>query len=99
MGFVTSGQPASGVALSGNFAYLAWAFDGLRAYDVSDPASPVEVGHADTPADARDVTVAGKFVYVAESMAGMEIYRECEGPLFADDFETGDCSKWSLEVP
>src|ERR1700676_2149423 len=34
-----------GVVLSGNYAYVANGYDGLRVYDVSDPTNPLNVGH------------------------------------------------------
>jgi hypothetical protein len=83
------------VAVSGSHAYVAWSFDGLRVIDVSDPFSPVEVGHSDTPGDATDVTVAGGRLYVADSMAGMEIFWACGVKIFTDGFESGDTSAWS----
>jgi hypothetical protein len=56
------------------------------------------VWHSDAPGNAGDVTFAGGKVYVAEGNAGMEIFLACPG-IFADGFESGDCSAWSLEVP
>jgi hypothetical protein len=35
----------SDVAISGNYAYVATNYDGLRVIDVSTPASPIEVGN------------------------------------------------------
>lgn len=40
------------------------------------------------------VTVAGGHVYVADFAAGIAIFRDC-APIFNDDFETGDTSRWS----
>ncbi|MFZ5475690.1 MAG: LVIVD repeat-containing protein [Myxococcota bacterium] len=39
------GQIAVNVRVAGGHAYVARYFDGLRIYDVTDPASIVEVGH------------------------------------------------------
>jgi hypothetical protein len=90
---------AQGVAVSRGYAYVANSHDGLLVIDVSDPFSPVGVGHKNTPQGANGVTVAGGYVYLAESSAGMEIFQICGGDIFADGFESGDCSIWSREVP
>ena len=79
--------------MSGSYAYVGNSHAGLWVYDVSDPSSPIEVGHTDTPSEAHGVTVAGGYVYVAESSAGMEIFLEQGGPIFSDGFESGATSK------
>src|ERR1039458_4906576 len=43
IGRTNDGGYASSVAVAGNYAYLANASDGLRTYDVSNPAHPVRV--------------------------------------------------------
>jgi PKD repeat protein len=58
------------IAVSGSVAYVAAGAAGLRVLSVSDPAHPVEVGHADGP--AFDVAVSGTYVYVASG--GLTIY-------------------------
>ena len=49
---------AYGVAVSGNYAYVADYGAGLRVVDVSNPANPVEVGYYDTPDCAIGVAVS-----------------------------------------
>ncbi|MHB2156404.1 LVIVD repeat-containing protein [Calditrichota bacterium GD2] len=39
--------------------------------DVSNPSNPQEVGYYDTPDDAHVVVVRGRYVYVADSSAGL----------------------------
>jgi hypothetical protein len=58
------------IAVSGSVAYVAAGAAGLRVLDVSDPAHPVEVGHADGP--AYDVAVSGTYAYVASG--GLTVY-------------------------
>jgi hypothetical protein len=67
--------------------------------DVSAPASPIEVGFADTPVFASGVDVSDGYVYLAEMDAGMAIFLECGLEIFADGFESGDTSAWSSTVP
>jgi len=52
-----------GVAVVGNYAYIANFGCGLRIVDVSDPTAPAEVG-VWYGADPISVTVAGKYAYV-----------------------------------
>ena len=63
LGSLTLPAAISKIAVSGSFAYVAAGAAGLRVLAVSDPAHPVEVGHADGP--AYDVAVSGTHVYVA----------------------------------
>jgi hypothetical protein len=51
------------IAVSGGFAYVAGGAAGLRVVDVSNPAHPTEVSHADGL--AYDVAVSGTRVYLA----------------------------------
>ena len=57
--------PPHGVAVSGNYAYVADGF-GLQVVDISMPDSPALVGEVATPGAARGVAVAGNYAYVAD---------------------------------
>jgi hypothetical protein len=70
--FETSNFPC-GVAVSGSYAYVADANDGLRIIDVSTPSSPVEVGSYNTGGSAWSVTVSGSYDYVADGEDGLYI--------------------------
>jgi hypothetical protein len=61
------------VAVAGNYAYVADYWAGLRVIDVSNPASPQERGHCDTPDLAWGVAVVGNYVYVADERAGLRV--------------------------
>jgi hypothetical protein len=68
---------AGGVAVSGHYVFLANGEDGLRIYDVSDSANPVNIGHSVDNhglAEALGVTVAGNYAYVANNLAGLSVY-------------------------
>ena len=60
-----NGGVASGITVSGNYAYLASGTNGLLIYDISNPAHPVKVGHPagpnDTGLNATGVAVSGNF--------------------------------------
>ena len=57
---------ARAVEVVGDLAYVVDYYSGLRVIDVSDPASPVELGALDTLGSvARDVAVVGDLAYLA----------------------------------
>jgi len=64
---------AIGVAVSGNYAYVADEDSGLRVFSVADPSHPVEVGHCVTPGRAWRVTVDGEYAHVADDTGGLRI--------------------------
>ena len=70
-----NGAHAVGVAVAGNFAYVANGYDGLRVYDISDPAHPVNVGlDTDFGWDATAVTISGHTAFVAsETLYAVDI--------------------------
>ena len=63
---------AYGVAVSGNYAYVADWDAGLQVIDVSDPANPQRVGRCDAWY-ARGVAVSGNYAYVAGDWAGLHV--------------------------
>jgi hypothetical protein len=85
-----SGMPAAGiitrsfldtpgdvadVEVVGNLAFVADGAAGLRVLDVSDPASPSEIGSLDTPGLATDVEVVGDRAYLADGPGGVRRVR------------------------
>ena len=62
-----------GVTVSGDYAYTANYWKGLRVIDASDPTHPTEVGYYDTPGEARGVAVAGDYAYVADGSYGLQV--------------------------
>ena len=73
VGHANDGGNAFGIAVAGNFAYLANFNDGLRIYDISDPANPVSVGNTNNGL-ASGVAVSGNSAFVADSADGLRIY-------------------------
>ena len=63
VGELALSDPITGIAVSGNYAYLAAG--GLRVVDVSNPASPVEVGFHGTPDCASGVALSRNYAFVA----------------------------------
>ncbi|MEB3318763.1 MAG: ELWxxDGT repeat protein, partial [Cyanobacteriota bacterium] len=62
---------AHGIAMEGNRAYLATAWDGLAILDISQPYQPTPLGRLDTPGYAYDVAVSGSIAYLAASNSGL----------------------------
>jgi hypothetical protein len=64
---------AYGLAVVGNYAYVADCASGLRIIDVSNPQSPFEAGFYDTADYARGVAVSGNYAYVAYGYSGLRV--------------------------
>lgn len=64
-----------GVALAGNYAYLACSA-GLRAIDVTDPANLKAVGQTSTNygGTGLGVAVSGRYVYLANGTDGLRVF-------------------------
>ena len=55
-----------GVAVAGNYAYVADGYNGLVIVDVRNPVAPTLKGSYDTAGYSLGVAVAGKYAYVAD---------------------------------
>jgi hypothetical protein len=64
---------AFGVAVAGDYAYVADEDAGLRVISVADPARPSEVGYYDTPSYAYGAAIAGNYAYVVDYDAGLRV--------------------------
>lgn len=62
---------AAHVAVAGDLAFVTNT--SLHILDITDPTAPVLVGTFASPGVARDVAVAGDFVYLADGSAGLQI--------------------------
>jgi len=68
-------QKASGVAVSGNNAYIAASDEGLRIIDISSPSSPSEAGFFDGFDGAQNMTLGPYgYLYVASDTDGLDIF-------------------------
>jgi hypothetical protein len=67
--------PVNGVYVAGKYAYLAVDNIGLAIVDISDPATPRQVGEGGYASlYTRSVQVAGRYAYLATSRMGLDIY-------------------------
>lgn len=71
-GCATSGS-AFGVAIAGDYAYVADQLPGFQVLDISDPTNPVSVGSCETPGYSVHVVVAGDYAYVADQLFGLRV--------------------------
>jgi hypothetical protein len=62
-----------GVAVVGDYAYVATDWSGLRIVNVANPAAPTEIGAYDTPGRAEGMAVVGNYAYVADYDQGLRI--------------------------
>jgi hypothetical protein len=63
----------SDIFVSGDYAYLAGAPNGLQVIDVSDPSFPDVVGNCKWSGYALRVSVTGDYAYVSDAYGGFEI--------------------------
>ena len=64
---------ALGVAVAGEYAYVADGDSGLKVVHIADPSSPELVGSLDTDGSAGGVAVAGGYAYVADHAEGLKV--------------------------
>jgi len=90
LGRVTTPDVIYGVAVSGDYAYVADDYSGLVIVDVSNKASPVLAGSYDTAGDALGVAVSDGYVYVADEDNGLVIVDVSNkaSPVFAGSYDT-----------
>jgi hypothetical protein len=72
VGVINSGK-CYRMAVAGRYAYVPVQYDGLRIYDVGNPAQPRFVAQVDTPGRAQAVAVTDGYAYVADAYAGLRV--------------------------
>lgn len=68
-----TGSDFSGIAVSGNYAYIADSKKGLEIVDISNPTAPALVGTYETTYNVTDVTISGNYAYIADFKKGLTI--------------------------
>ena len=71
--YIDTTNSATGVFVSGDYAYVADRKSGLAIIDVSDPLNPSPPSYIVTTDAATDVFVAGKYAYVTVGFSGLAI--------------------------
>jgi hypothetical protein len=70
----TNGSWDGTAFVEGNFAYVNCESNGIKMFDVTDKTAPMEVGHWDGVATARNIFALNGLAYVAEKEGGFSIY-------------------------
>jgi hypothetical protein len=70
MGFNDELGSPHDVVVSGDYAYIADSYNGLRIVDISDPANPRELGHFDPPGSTagNGLDYAPPYAYLADGL-------------------------------
>jgi hypothetical protein len=93
VGHIANGGTANGVVVSGGYAYLANGQDGLRIYDVSNPAVPTNIGHTNLTGDNfTAIVVRSSYAYLTGN-PGLAIFD------ISDATKPTLISKSYLEIP
>ena len=81
---------AYGVAVSGDYAYVADRSSGLQVIDISDPTNPAYAGSYDTPEWPRGVAISGDYAYVANTDFGLQVIdiSDPTAPSYAGSYDT-----------
>lgn len=88
------------VFVAGPYAYVVGWHWGIRVLDISNPATPIEVGAYQTPGAAEAVYVAGHYAYVAAQTAGLRVIDVSDpaAPVEVGAYETGGRLAWDVHV-
>ena len=73
IGLIHTYGNAMGVAISGDYAYIADGYDGLVIIDIKDKKDLQKVGGCDTSDFAQGVAISGEYAYVADWENGLVI--------------------------
>lgn len=91
------------IGISGSVAYVGTSgpdvdFE-IEVWDIGNPDDPILMGTHPGPGYVTDFAFSGDHVFSTRYYSGFDILVLCQGPIFADDFETGDTMVWSTAVP
>ena len=72
---------------------------GIEAVNVGDPTSPALMGASAETFALSGFAFSRWAVHAVSEFSGFDTFAPCQGPLFADDFESGNTTAWSSTVP
>jgi hypothetical protein len=92
---MTTARVANGstaIALSGDYAYLAAADNGMQVIELSDPSNPTPVITHTLPGPTQDIFIAEDFAYLSAGEAGLWIVDITDplNPSEVDSYTTSD---------
>lgn len=77
VGSVDTEGGSQGVFVSGDYAYVADQWAGIKIIDISTPSNPVIVGSLDTmDGITMGVFVSGDYIYVSDWIAGLKVIQD-----------------------
>jgi hypothetical protein len=74
VGFYQTPGDSVGVALQGDYAYLADLSGGLCIVDIGDPENPAGIACEETTYLAKGVAVSGDEAYIADGFGGLRVF-------------------------
>jgi hypothetical protein len=93
------------IGVAGSVAYLS-ILDGwpqqpgaIEAVNFADPTNPVFMGLLPRSGRVKRLAFSSQEIFVFDRQSGFDTFTLCQGPLFADSFETGDATAWSGVMP
>ncbi len=86
------------LAIKGQYLYVSDGYSGLRIVNISDPASPIEVGFYDTENYVQGVDVSGDYAFVGEHYAGGLRVIDVSNPAAPVAFGYGDVTHHPSDV-
>ncbi|HSN54192.1 MAG TPA: hypothetical protein VLT32_05950, partial [Candidatus Sulfomarinibacteraceae bacterium] len=99
--YVMSALGAEVVGVAGSVAYLVlgdatpYYSGSFEAVDMARPGAPALMGLVGYPGGAHRLAFGPDDLFVLDWSAGFDTYTLCQGPIFADGFESGNTSVWS----
>jgi hypothetical protein len=102
---VAHAQPRNilSIGVAGTVVYLGpYAVDisyEVESWDMVDPLNPVLMGTHGEAGDVMDFAFSDEHVFTSRYASGVDVFTLCQGPIFADGFETSDTAAWSVTVP
>jgi hypothetical protein len=91
------------VGVAGSVAYLGSAqptgLHKMEVVDIGHPRDPTFMGLSVDMDRPRAFVFNGEGVFAVTDFAGFNTFTLCQGPLFADGFETGDTTAWASTLP
>jgi len=93
----TPSEPIRDIKVSGDFAYVADFYCGLRIIDISSPSCPIEVESLDTPGHANGVAVADDYAFVADGGGGLRII-DVSDPTLPEEIGRADTAGYTYRV-
>jgi len=92
-----------GFGVVGSVAYLGTyemgAATGIEAWDIGDPTNPTLMSARSDVGSVQHFAFSDEHVFSIRYASGFDIFSLCQGPIFADGFESGNITAWESTLP